>query len=228
MVNSVNNNMINNTASPSTDKSIMGKDDFMKLMLAQLKYQDPLNPMEGTEYAAQLAQFSSLEQLSNMNENMTQSINADYLLAQSINNTTTATMIGKEVKLGGSGITYAGQDTVNLGYTLPSDASSADLNIYDSTGKLVRTISNLDNNQGEHKLSWDFTDNNGKKVGSGNYTFEVKAKASNGSELSVDIFKYGFIDSVRFTEAGTKLIINKIEYLLSDITEITGNEEGGE
>lgn len=229
MVNSVNNSNASssaNTASTNTDKSIMGKDDFLGLMLAQLKYQDPLNPMDGTQYAAQLAQFTSLEQLTNINDNLKESINANYLLAQSVNNTTTASMIGKEVKLGGSDLKYEGQDNINLGYQLPSDAASIELKIYDSNGKLVRTITDIEKNAGEHKLNWDFTDSKGKKVASGTYTFEIKAKATNGNDISVDTFKYGFVDAVRFTESGTKLIINKIEYLLSDITEITGNEEG--
>jgi flagellar basal-body rod modification protein FlgD len=77
----------------TTNTTSIGKDAFMQLLVAQLKYQNPLDPMEGTDFAAQLAQFSSLEQLSNINNAIeTQSVNQVTLnYAQCVN------MIGKEV-----------------------------------------------------------------------------------------------------------------------------------
>ena len=81
------------TQTQTAQAKLLGKDDFMKLLLAQLKNQDPLNPMDGTDFTAQLAQFSSLEQLSNLNTELkVQSVNQMTLgYAQSVN------MIGKEV-----------------------------------------------------------------------------------------------------------------------------------
>lgn len=75
----------------------LGKDDFLKLLVTQIRNQDPLKPMEGTEFTAQLAQFSSLEQLSNMSKGID-----DLLLFQgSLQNTLTTDLIGKQVKVAG-------------------------------------------------------------------------------------------------------------------------------
>ncbi|MDP3830447.1 MAG: flagellar hook capping FlgD N-terminal domain-containing protein, partial [Ignavibacteriaceae bacterium] len=106
----INPTLTNTNVNTPKGKASLGKDDFMKLMLTQLKHQDPLNPMEGSEFAAQLAQFSSLEQLSNLNELTAQSIDANYYLTQSINNTMTATLIGKDVKLSGNVLNVKGDE----------------------------------------------------------------------------------------------------------------------
>lgn len=199
----------------------MDKDAFLKLMIAQLKNQDPLNPMDGTEYAAQLAQFSSLEQLTNLNDAVTQSLESNYYLTQSINNTLIATLVGNNVKVSANSISYAGQDQVELSYNLPAYASEVKVNIYDSSGVLVKTIDNAELAQGEHKLLWDFTDNNGAKVPVGTYSAEIVAKdAATNNEMNVMLFKYGIIQGVRFGENGTVLVIDGAEYSLSDIVEI--------
>ncbi|HEX2869560.1 MAG TPA: flagellar hook capping FlgD N-terminal domain-containing protein [Ignavibacteriales bacterium] len=219
-VNTASSTTVQNTG---TGKSVLGKDDFMKLMISQMKNQDPLNPMDGTQFSAQLAQFSSLEQLTNMNDALDKSIQANYLLTQSVNNTMSASLIGKEIKLGGSGIVNSGQDNVQLGYNLASQAKSVTVNVYDETGKLVKSFENENTSSGDHKLSWDFTDNNGSKLPNGNYTFEVKAKGQDDQDMTAELFKFGVIDSVKFTEQGTKIMVGNAEYNISDVLEVFGN-----
>jgi flagellar basal-body rod modification protein FlgD len=209
-----------------TNGSVMGKEDFLKLMLAQLQNQDPLSPMEGTEFAAQLAQFTSLEQLMNLNDSMDMSINANYLLSQSINNTLAATLIGKEVKLNGNSFQNNGQESATLGYNLSTAASSVTVKIYNESGVLIKTIENAPKNSGDNKLIWDFTDNDGNSVPQGRYTFKVEPKDAESNLLSYSTYVLGKIDGVKFTELGTMLVVNGAEYNLSDIMEIYDSNEG--
>jgi flagellar basal-body rod modification protein FlgD len=210
-----------------TNGASMGKEDFLKLMLAQLQNQDPLSPMEGTEFASQLAQFTSLEQLMNLNDSMDTSINANYYLSQSINNTLAATLIGKEVKLNGSTFQNNGQDNTTLGYNLSTAASSVTVKIYNDSGVLVKTIENAPKNSGDNKLIWDFTDNDGNSVPQGKYTFKVEPKDADSNLMSYSTYVLGKIDGVKFTENGTMLVVNGAQYNLSDIMEIyNSNDEG--
>jgi len=215
------------TTSAAGSNSILGKDDFLKMLIAQMKNQDPMNPMDSTQYAAQLAQFSSLEQLQNLNTSMTQSINANLTLTQSINNTLASTLIGKDVKIGSSTISNSGQSSVNLGYTLPSNAASASASIYDSMGNVVKTIDSIPIAAGDHQLSWNFTDNNGNSLADGDYTFQISAKDSSGNDITADPFTTGTISGIKFSSSGTQLMINNAAYQLSDVQEILGTGTNG-
>lgn len=221
-------NLLNQNGSyaPSPGKSQLGKDDFLKLMIAQMKYQDPLDPLNGTEYTAQLAQFSSLEQLTNMNDKLEASIGTNLQLTQAVNNTMTAALIGKKARIDNTSISYNGQNDFTIGYNLPAEASSVEINIYDSNGGLVRTMEDVPTGSGAHNIDWDFTDNDGNTVDYGDYRFEVTAKTSNGEDMTFDYYGFGVIDAVRFTAEGTKLVINGVEYFLSDIVEILDSTEG--
>lgn len=221
-----NSNNVTQQQDTGKGKSILGKDDFMLLMLNQLKYQDPLNPMDSDQYAAQLAQFTQLEQLQNMNDKLEQSITANLALTQSVNNTMAANFIGKDVRLQSSTLNNNGQDKIGIGLDLAGNAKSVTVEIKDSSGKLVKTFELKDQNGGYSKLDWDFTDNSGKKVDQGNYSYTVKAEAYNGSEVAVKSFVVGTIDALRFTESGTKVVIGNLEYNLSDVVEILNPNSG--
>lgn len=224
MVQGVNNSSGNyNTQS---QQGVLGKDDFLQLMITQLKYQDPLNPMDGTEYASQLAQFTSLEQLTNLNASVKQSIDANYVLTQSINNTLTANLIGKEAKIASQKLVNTGNNTVNIGYDLLANAKSVNITIKDRYGNVVRTIEENNISEGSSKLEFDFTDNNGEKLINGEYSVEVTATDFNNQPLAVSSYIVGLIDGVRFSENGTSMIISSVEYSISDILEIL-NSEGG-
>ncbi len=225
MVDAVNSSGSYNTG---TGNSALGKDDFMKLLLTQMKYQDPLEPLDSSEYAAQLANFSSLEQMQNMNDMLSQSIDANYYLTQSINNTMSATLIGKDVKLSGNDIIYQGQDEIGFGYTLPADAASVEVKIYNKNGTLVKEFENVEKNAGEHKLLWDFTDNNGSNLQEGNYTFEITAKSYKGDKLKIESYKYGTIDGIKFGDSGTMMVVGDVKYLLSDIMEIVNSDNSSD
>ncbi len=206
----------------------MDKDAFLELMIAQLKNQDPLDPMDGTEYASQLAQFTSLEQLTNLNESMNKSIEADYFLSQSINNTLTATLIGNDVKLASPTLHNVGQDNAEFGYTLPVDASKVTVKIYNEHGALIKTIEKENTPSGDHKLSWDFFDDNGNKVPQGKYSFKIEATNAKGEKMNVSSYGVGTIDGVKFGENGTTLIVDGVEYSLADIIEILNHSSEGD
>ena len=143
-VSSVDNILANISSTSSSSKTsagtaaggTLGKDSFMQLLVTQLQYQDPLNPMDNTEFTAQLAQFSQLEAMENMNETM----EAMAVLQSSLNNIQALSFIGKTVNATGNTIEYGGS-AVDLGYSLDDDATTVRVSIYNEDGTKVRTLS---------------------------------------------------------------------------------------
>lgn len=100
----------NTSANQAAASAVMGKDDFLRLLVTQLGNQDPLNPMDGQEFAAQLAQFSSVEQLLNISDVLAQNGEMNGLLAQSINSGVASGLIGKTVQASGNAISWDGEN----------------------------------------------------------------------------------------------------------------------
>jgi flagellar basal-body rod modification protein FlgD len=199
------------TTSSTTNMKTVGKDEFMKLLLAQLKNQDPLKPMDGTDFAAQLAQFSSLEQLSNLNTELkSQSVNQMTLgYAQSAN------MIGKEVIAGsGNSVTVSGPSTV-LSYRLSGDAQDTTISVMDKNGKLVKTLTEGAQKAGINKVTWD-----SEEIEAGDYTYQVVAKSASGGLVSADTMTSGLVTAVHFRGNQILATVNGQEIALTNITEI--------
>jgi flagellar basal-body rod modification protein FlgD len=208
------------TPAAAEDKSVLGKDDFLRLLLAQLRNQDPLSPMEGTEFAAQLAQFSSLEQLANINTSLSNSLDSNYLLTQAISNTMSASIIGKDVRASGEGFHYSGEGEVQLGFTLASAADTVKVTLYDSARRAVRSIQLGSADKGDTTFSWDGQDGNGAALAAGEYTFAVEALDGDGNALTAHQYLFGTVSAVRFRPEGTMFVVDGVEIPLSDILEI--------
>lgn len=210
-----------------TSEKVLGKDDFLRLLVTQLRNQDPLEPMEADDFSAQLAQFSSLEQLSNMNELLEASLETNLLLATSINNTLAAGVIGKQVKALGSEVYFDGENEVPMMYELQAAASSVTIEILDEDGKTVRTI-NLDNvPEGEQQYGWDGKDDKGNRLPAGNYDFRISAKDKAGQPLRVVTYMTGLVTGLRYGSDGPSLMMGNTKVRLSDVLEILIPNSGG-
>jgi flagellar basal-body rod modification protein FlgD len=199
----------NSTSSDSTTSStkktsdIMGKQDFLTLLVTQLKNQDPLNPDDPTEFTAQLAQFSSLEQLYNLNESMTG-------LTTSTDNTTklsALSLIGKQVTYTGSSFSYNG-NPVKLGYTLDGPASEVQLIVQDSTGKTLRTLSGTELTKGNHPLTWDGYDEDGNKMEAGTYNVVIQAKGVDSTGVAASPFITSEVTGIDMSSSSTSPTVN--------------------
>lgn len=169
------------TSTVAQKDTIMGKDDFLSLLVAQLKNQDPLKPDDPTAFTAQLAQFSSLEQLTNLNKSMegltSAQTNSERL--SSLN------LIGKDVSYNGSTVNLTGKP-VTIGYQLDGVASGVTLSIQDANGKTVHTLeaASTELGAGNHFITWDGTDQNGNALADGKYTIVLQASAA-GKDASI-------------------------------------------
>jgi flagellar basal-body rod modification protein FlgD len=198
----------------------LGKDEFLNLLVTQLRYQDPMEPMKDTDFVAQLAQFSSLEQLSNINNSLDASTQLNYILSQTIANTMATTLIGKEVVAVGDSVEHAYGDTEGLSFNLGQDAATVEVKIYDEKGALVRTITEENLSEGLNSINWNGKDDTGGNVSAGNYTFSVTAKNTAGETVSAETRKVGIVESIRYEDGQGFLIVNGQKIALSDILEV--------
>jgi flagellar basal-body rod modification protein FlgD len=206
------------TSTSTSPSSTVSKDQFLTLLTSQLKAQDPLNPMDATGFTAQLAQFSSLEQLTNMNTSMTSMLSSQYALQ----NTMATGFIGKKVSYDGSSIALAnGQSTLN--YHLDSAAASVKISIYDSSGKLVRTDSLANQASGSGTYNWNGRDNNGSVLADGTYNYTVTATDSTGATVTATPLTSGTVTGIVYDSTGTHLTLdNGTSIQFGDIQAITG------
>jgi len=206
------------TSSYTSPKRELGKEDFLKLLIEQLKHQDPLNPMESTEFTAQLAQFSSLEQLFGVNETLAD-IQESISVRESGN---VLEYIGKVVKTNDNTIFIKDGCMDSSTYTL-EDRANVTIFIYNNEGVEIRRIYAGWNNAGEYDLAWDGRDNNGDMVSDGIYTFEIKALDGDGLVVPYNAYLTGEVTGVTYQDRIPYLMIGNKLVTPENIIEVTKN-----
>ncbi len=213
------------SSSSANSGSDVSKDEFLKLLTYQLKAQNPLKPYDNQEFASQLAQFSQLEMLTDIRSIMEEQSQVNLLLTQTMSNTALPGMIGKSAKAYTDGISFDGESSAQLGYTLPYSASSGSISIYNENGSLIKTL-DLDSTMlrtGDNTIEWDGTDSDGNIADEGMYSFEANVADGDGKKISTETFVNGKIEAVRFKTEGTVLVINGMEIPLGDISAVTSS-----
>lgn len=178
--------------SGTTGKSELGKEDFLKLLVTQFKYQDPLNPMEDKEFIAQLAQFSALEQQMSTNEKMQSMI--DLQAQQQM--ISAASFIGREVAARGYGVSVKGDSISNIQYAIDEEMVKGYVNIYDASNQIVTTIQLDAKAPGIHDFDWDGLLPNGSKAPDGVYTVNIAGQSKSGAPVLIDTSVSGTVEAV--------------------------------
>lgn len=195
----------------------LDKDAFMKLMLTQMKYQDPSSPMQSHEMAAQLAQFTSLEQLSNINTTLAgmkqqQTPQINY---QALN------FIGKKVSGDSSKLTrVAGDKEHEFHFNLSNDAMKAKVAITDAEGNVVKKMDLANLKKGENSVKWNGLADDGMEARPGDYIFSVEASASNGARIFSKTDFEGKITGLNYTPSGPVLLVGQQAIRMQDVKRI--------
>jgi flagellar basal-body rod modification protein FlgD len=171
------------SSSSSVASSVAGSlnaNDYMTLFLAQLQNQDPTNPMQSYELAAQLAQFTTVEELSQANTYLGQIQQS----SSDVNNAQIASLVGQDVTAQTSEIDVSSGNVSTLNYTLPA-AATVTVTITDSSGSTVDTMNVGSQSAGTYSVPWTGTNSSGSTVSDGAYTCTVTATTSDGTSSAI-------------------------------------------
>ncbi len=182
-------------------KNVMGKEDFLLLLVTELKNQDPLNPLDSKETVAQLAQFSELEAILDMSKSMDRvgDMQKSLLYSQA------AALVGKKVEGTVDKVKIVKRgDTPTIMFELQKDADIK-IDIYDKDGNLIRTIDGGHKEKGANDVTWDGKNSDGLYVDPGEYEYEITATYPDGSTENITTTKKGLVKGVEFK--GTDIIL---------------------
>lgn len=207
------------SATASTDvkgKGAMGQSEFLKLLVTQMKNQDPTNPMDNQQLTAQMAQFSSLEQLMNINTGLTNLLSAS-------NSTTSAqalSLIGKEVTVQGHNTYVKGGKAGEIAMELSGNASNVTITVEDQNGNVVRTITSGAMEAGPQSVKWDGNSDSGSPLPDGMYSYNVQAKDASGKDIDVTTYAKGIATTISFDKGVAYVHIGDLKFMLSEIVEV--------
>jgi flagellar basal-body rod modification protein FlgD len=202
--------------------SELGKEEFLQLLVAQLQNQDPLEPMTNAEFVAQLAQFSSVEQLVSVNEG----INILGMQQMGMSNAQAADFIGKDVEVKSDKLQVGPSDAeVTAAFSLQGNAETVTVNIRNAQGDVVRTYDLGAKSQGEIILNWDCANQNNVRVPPGTYRVDVVATDAAGAPVGWSSTVRGLVDGVTYEAGYPELTMGDITAAISDVIAVYSAKE---
>lgn len=192
----------------------LGRDAFMQLLVKQLENQNPLTPLQDHEFIAQLASFSSLEQLQNIDEG----IQVSVLMNQAVNNSLATNLIGKEVLTTGDTLSLEPSGTESFTLDLAADAD-VQVVIKDTQGNVVRRLDTGRRSAGQSTVEWDGLTDTGERAPEGEYKVEVTA-VDGETLVTASTRMRAVVDGVRFVDGTGYLLVGGSSIPLSDVVEV--------
>jgi flagellar basal-body rod modification protein FlgD len=202
--------------SPRAGSSVLGKDDFLKLLVTQLRHQDPLSPLDQNEFIAQTAQFGSLEQL----QNIRSVLEAQQALSGVSSLTQAANFVGRQIQSNTAQVVFDGKGSVTLPFTLTGDAADVYVEILNAGGQVVKIIRTGSLAAGAQGVSWDGRTASGSPLSPGSYSYRVTALDQQGQRTNRAVAVSGVVESVMVENGQPVLLVNGQTVRLTDVMAI--------
>lgn len=200
----------------TTEADGLGRSDFLHLLVTQLQNQDPLNPADSTEFTAQLATFSSLEELQNISATLEGVSTSQSILT----NSQAVDYIGKRITALGDQISMRAGEPDPMVFKLETTASNVYLKIYNQYGEFVQDLDLGAMNAGDQRVEWDGNSQNGNPAPDGAYTYQVMAVDAEGNPVNATTFTAGTVNGVNYKNGLAYLETAFQEIALGDVVQV--------
>ena len=185
------------------DRTKVNQDQFLELMLTQLKNQDPTKPIDNNQFVTQMAQISSA---SSMND-LQKSFGTLAAALQSTQALQASTMVGRQVVVANDKFAFAVGDHPKLGIDLPSAASQVRVSLIDAAGQTIRRLDLTEKPAGISEFSWDGLDTNGLPAAAGAYTVKAEALVDGKAQAATTLVRAA-VESVSLPRTGEVPLLN--------------------
>lgn len=201
-------------ANPKGDMS--SQDTFMKLLVAELKHQDPMDPMQSRDMVAQLAQLSSVQKLSTIDDKLA-GLQRGSIEGASLQS---ANLIGKTVTAQTNRLTLNGFNTPAGAYRLNGDADNVTIQVTDGQGQAVRSLELGAQKSGGKTFEWDGRDSSGRRVPNGMYSFRIDATNAQGAPVLASTEVSGLVSEISYSNGAPEVVVGNVHVGISDVTSV--------
>lgn len=204
------------TASATSGAEALGRDDFMKLLVAQLRNQNPDDPVDTKELVTQLSQLTSVEQLIKIDERLMSLEKATNSSAAN----QSAGLIGKRIEGEANTVDLGATGGVSSTVNLSDNAANVTVSVSNSAGRVVRTFELPSTTAGTQKIEWNGLGNDSLRQPEGTYTFQVSATDAQGTAIGTSMKVSGVVTAVSYEHGYPELVMGTQRVPLSSVTSI--------